>query len=491
MQTKYGYLILLLIILAPLYGHTQDLIWSVNYGGKYNEEGNSGLLTLDNNFVVLGSTFSDGSGEFDFYLLKINSAGGALWSKTYGGTEAEYGYDIQETDDGGFVMVGSTQSYGEGNSDIYLVRVDSVGEILFSQTYGGEEDDEARSVRITSDGGFIICGTTNSYGAGYSDLYLVRTNASGDTLWTRTFGGAGGESGFAVRQTADGGYIAVGSTGSFGTGYSSVYVVRLDADGDSLWAEIFGGDRADFGSSVEITYDGGFLITGWTASYGAGFYDVYLIKTDSDGNFEWQQTYGGPNEDRAYSIFQAMDGGYIISGTKEGNGAQLLDVYVIKTDPAGNLIWDETYGGAKSDFGMIIFQEPGRDYMLVGHTYSYSAGGSDVYIMKLQGEATAAPDDEPASIPSGFELAQNYPNPFNSSTIISFTIPVRSDATLTVYNILGQAVREWDYQFIPAGNYSVQWDGRNNYGMETASGVYFYRLSAGEYVETKKMVLIK
>ena len=496
MRTKKGnwiphtflLIVLSFLVIVPSYG--QDLVWSTNYGGKYNEEGYSGIPTADNCVAIIGSTYSDGAGEFDFYLLKVNSAGDTLWCRTYGGADTEYGRDIKQTDDDGYIIVGSTRTYGRGESDIYLVRTDSLGNKIWDKTYGGITQDEGWSVEITSDKGFIICGNTDSYGAGYSDLYLIKTDSLGDTLWTRTFGGSGGESGVAVRQLANDSYIAIGSTGSFGTGYSSLYAVKADANGDSLWAKTFGGTGADFGSDVEIAFDGGFLFSGWTASYGAGFYDAYLVKTDSDGNFLWDQTYGGAKEDRAYSVQLAMDGGYILTGIMEGSGTRLLDIYVIKTDPAGNSIWERTYGGSKSDIGRVIFQEPNRDYMLIGHTYSFTSGGSDIYILKLSGEATDAPEN-PDVIPSGYELAQNYPNPFNMSTRIDFELPRISPVKLTIYNILGQAVRDWNYDMVFPGRNSVLWDGRDSYGNETASGIYFYRLTAGEFIETKKMVLVK
>ncbi len=480
--------VLSLLIIIPSYG--QDLIWSTNYGGQYNEEGHSGISTTDNCVAIIGSTFSKGAGEFDFYLLKINMAGDTLWCKTYGGADTEYGRDIKQTDDDGYIIVGSTQSYGLGGSDIYLIRTDSYGNKLWDKTYGGVTNDEGWSVEITSDDGFIICGNTDSYGAGYSDLYLIKTDSLGNTVWTRTFGGSGGESGVAVRQLADDSYIAIGSTGSFGTGYSSIYTVKADSNGDSLWAKTYGGIKADFGSDVEIAFDGSLLLCGWTASYGAGFYDAYLVKIDPDGNFLWSQAYGGAKEDRAYSVQQAMDCGYILTGIMEGSATSLLDIYVIKTDPTGNRIWERTYGGSKSDVGRVIFQEPNRDYMLIGHTYSYTSGGSDIYILKISGEATDSPED-PYTVPSGYELAQNYPNPFNMSTRIDFELPRISSVKLTICNILGQTVRDWSYDLIFPGRNSVMWDGRDNYGIEIASGIYFYRLTAGEFIETKKMVLVK
>lgn len=496
MRTKNGnwiphtlfFIVLSFLTIVPSYG--QDLVWSTNYGGKFNEEGHAGISTTDNCVAIIGSTYSHGAGEFDFYLLKINSAGDTVWCKTYGGADTEYGYDIKQTDDDGYILIGSTQTYGRGEGDVYLVRTDSFGNKIWDKTYGGTAHDEGWSIEITSDKGFIICGTTNSYGAGTSDLYLIKTDSLGDTLWTRTFGGPAGESGLAVKQLADQSYIAIGSTGSFGPGYSCLYAVKADANGDSLWAKTFGGTSADFGSDVEIAFDGGLLFSGTTASYGAGFYDAYLVKTDPDGNFLWDQTYGGAKEDRAYSVQLTMDGGCILAGIKEGSRSRLMDIFVIKTDPLGNVVWERTYGGSKSDVGRMIFQEPNHDYMLIGYTYSYTSGGSDIYILKLSGEATDTPDNQ-YNLPIGFELAQNYPNPFNMSTRIDFDLPRISTVNFSIYNILGQTVRDWTLEMVFPGFNSIVWDGRDNYGDESATGIYFYRLTAGEFIETKKMVLIK
>lgn len=480
-----------MVCIAPDTLFSQKLIWEANHGGIYNEGGYAGLQTLDGGYIILGDSYSFGAGKFDIYLLKLSSAGDTIWTRTYGGSDTEYGYDIVGTADSGFIIVGSTRSYGNGKRDVYLIRTDSTGEIMWSTTYGGTEDDEGRSVRQTADNGFIICGTTNSSGAGYSDLYLIKTDSLGDTIWVRAFGGAGGESGFAVRQTHDLGYIAIGSTGSFGEGYSSVYVVRVSSDGDSLWAVTYGGNRADLGYSVEVTPDGGYLFAGATASFGAGSTDGYLVKTDSLGNLEWEQTYGGAWDDRLYSVCLAMDGGYLLAGTTDSYGAGKLDMYMIKTTPLGDTAWTRTYGGSESDYGRMVFQEQGRDYILIGESYSSSSGGSDICIMKIRGESTPVEEDDPYYLPSMYELAQNYPNPFNLSTTIRYTLPRRSVIELTIYNILGQVVREWSFGSKGAGVHLVLWDGRNDSGVDAASGVYFYRLTAGEFIETKKMVLVK
>jgi len=212
------------------------------------------------------------------------------WWRTYGGTNQDWGYSVQQTADGGYIVAGATKSYGAGNEAVYLIKTNASGDTLWTRTYGGASADCGYSVQQTSDGGYIITGYTYSFGAGAPDsanVYLIKTDTSGDTLWTRTYSGTGNDYGRSVQQTADGGYIIAGYTHYFGMGppdSTNVYLIKTDASGDTLWTKTYGGTSPDFGYSVQQTADGGYVIAGYTASFGAGDDDVYLIKTDSLGN---------------------------------------------------------------------------------------------------------------------------------------------------------------------------------------------------------------
>jgi hypothetical protein len=468
----------------------QNVIWSANYGGIYTEEAYSGVRTSDGGYAILGSTYSYGAGDHDIYLLRLDALGNTIWSRTYGGIATEYGYDIQRTGDGGFVVVGVTYSSGAGNGDVWLLRLDSLGGVIWSHTYGGTGKDTGRSVRAVS-GGFIIGGGTSSFGHGYDDFYLIRTNTLGDTVWTRTYGGSGGEVAFGTRPTPDGGFVMCGATGSFGVGYSSMYVVKTDGNGDTLWTATYGGSKADLGYGIEVTLDGGLVMIGATASYGAGEYDIYLVKTDPNGFLEWEKTYGGAMTDQGFSVRTVPDGGYLIAGTTASYGSGKFDGWAIRTDPVGTVQWQRTYGGTKSDYCYYSVTD-NNAWVLIGHTFSYGAGGSDVFINKITADgATSVDDDNKPLLPEVFVLSQNYPNPFNLSTTIEFTLTQRADATLTVYNVLGQTVREWCLGEVSPGTHSIQWNGLDGYGYEVASGIYLYSLRADEHRLTRKMVLLK
>jgi len=470
----------------------QDVVWSKHYGGAYNEGGYAFVQTPDGGYAAVGSTFSYGAGDHDVYLVRADSLGDTLWSHTYGGAMADYGHDILVTPDSGFLMVGTTLSFGRGKEDLYLIRTNRWGDLLWSRTHGGTQTDEGWSVRPTRDGGYIVCGTTASSGAGYGDLWLLKINSIGDSLWAKTFGGAGGESGFAVRETPDGGFIAVGCTGSFGEGYSSIYAVKVGSSGDSLWARTYGGAKADVGYSVENTLDLGFIVAGSTASFGLGYSDMYIIKLDGSGTLEWQNTFGGIKDDRAYSVYPTIDGGYVLGGTTESFGAGGADQYVIKVDPLGYGTWSKTFGGRQADYCREVGVNSAGNLVLAGYTYSYSAGGSDLYVTAVSTEgATDVYEPADATLPSGFTLAQNYPNPFNMTTRIAFTLPRRSEVALTIYNILGQVIWTYAPEHLTAGSFSVEWDGTSEDGRPLASGIYFYRLTTADFVASRKMVLLK
>jgi hypothetical protein len=295
------------------------------YGEAYWDEGNSVQQTSDGGYIVAGETYSLGADGV--FLIKTDANGNIIWAKTYGGTGGEGAFSVQQTSDGGYIVAGYTGSWPY--YDIFLIKTDANGNIIWAKAYGGTSGDQAYSVQQTSEGGYIVAGYTESFGAGYGDIFLIKTDANGNVQWAKTYGGTDWDVARSVQQTSDGGYIVAGRTGSFGAGDYDIFLIKTDANGNIIWAKTYGGISYDRASSVQQTSDGGYIVAGWTYSFGAGG-DIFLIKTDASGNVIWAKTYGETGGDYASSVQQTSDDGYIVAGSNS-------DVFLIKTDANGNI----------------------------------------------------------------------------------------------------------------------------------------------------------
>ncbi len=369
-------LLFIILLNIPFFGIGQG--WEKTFGGTGDDYGYSVQQTTDGGYIITGTTESFGNGGSDVYLIKTDVNGDSLWTKTFGGIDSDRGHSIQQTTDGGYIITGSTTSFGNGGFDVYLIKTDGSGNEQWTKTFGGTNGDEGFSVQQTTGGGYIITGYTVSF-LGSRDVYLIKTDGNGDSLWTKTFGGTdhtvGGRS---VQQTTDGGFIITGHKNFI------VYLMKTDGNGDSLWTKTFGG-IGDWGFSVQQTTDGGYIITGNITSFGNGGSDVYLIKTDGNGDSLWTKTFGGIGDDYGFSIQQTTDGGYIITGSTISFGNGGYDVYLIKTDGNGDSLWTKTFGGIGDDWGFSVQQTTDGGYIITGDTESFGNGYKDVYLIKTDG----------------------------------------------------------------------------------------------------------
>lgn len=363
--------------------------WEKTYGSPYAGFGYFVQQTNDGGYIATGVLYIDGGTNAQVYLVKTDANGNTLWSQTYGNTpNLECGYCVQQTTDGGYIIAGCHGGYG-----LWLLKTDSNGNQQWSQIFNGPMLDSAYSVVQTTDGGYAIVGGY-TYSTGPPDAWVIKTDSNGNQQWERKVGGGSSEYGHCIRQTNDGGYIVAGYTDSFGAGQEDARLFKLDSSGNIVWIKNYGGNLDDRGNSVRQTSDGGFIMVGFTKSFGAGQADVYLIKTDSSGNLVWSQTYGGTSDDEGNSVRQTSDGGYIIGGTTQSYGAGGVDVYLIKTDAVGTKQWDDTYGGTGNDDGQCVQQTIDGGYIIAGTKFtSYD----EFWLIKL---GYNQPPNKPAK-PSG------------------------------------------------------------------------------------------
>jgi hypothetical protein len=350
------------------------------FGGTGGEWGHYVQPTTDGGYIITGYTSSYGAGWRDVWLIKTDSAGNKEWDKTFGGEKTDIGYCVQQTTDGGYIIVGETGSYGVGDSDVWLIKTNSNGDEDWNKTFGGPSQDWGQCVRQTTDGGYIIIGVILS---DLHDIWLIKTDGSGNKVWDKTFGGSENDRGAYGQQTTDGGYIITGGTNSFGAGEWDVWLIKTNNTGNMEWNKTFGGIDVDEGKCVQQTTDGGYIITGWTRSFSAYGWDVWLIKTDGSGNMVWNRTFGDPldeNDDCGKCIRQTTDGGYIITGETYSFSDGDRDIWLIKTDSDGNKTWDNTFRWA--DSGNCVQHTIDNGYIITGYTYSLGEGNSDICLIK-------------------------------------------------------------------------------------------------------------
>lgn len=382
-------------------------------------------------YMVIGSAGSSANGDVsntshggnDFWMVELDHYGNIENDRLLGGNGDENANDIQQTSDGGNIIVGYSTSSANGDvaganhglKDYWIVKTDGPGDIIWTRLLGGDDNDEAVSVQQTSDGGYIVGGISSSSANGdvtatnhgSSDFWIIKLDVSGNIVWNQLLGGNALETFFGLQQTSDGGYILTGSSSSSANGNvtgtnhgrADLWVVKLDGSGNIVWNKLLGGGFSESGYSIQQTSDGGYIVAGFSGSSGNGdvtpinhgtsnmsfeSYDYWVVKLNSSGNIVWNKLLGGSNIDVAYSIQQTTDGGYIIAGiaTSSLNGDVsytnhgLEDYWIVKLDATGNIIWNKLYGGNNSEYAYSVRQTPDGLYIIAG--YSNSSVNGDV-----------------------------------------------------------------------------------------------------------------
>ncbi len=330
--------------------------------------------------------------DFSFTSLVLNvtvTEQDIIYQKTFGGIKRDGAFSLIQTSDGGFALAGFTRSYGAGNKDVWLVKTDTNGLVLWNKTYGSSQNEEARSVIQTEDNGYLLACSTNSYDIGNEDVWLVKTDANGLVLWNKTYGGPRLDFVRSLIHTTDGGFALAGFTidwidfVALGNGGGDMWIVKLDASGNIQWNQTYKGEKDERIYTIIQTLDGGFALAGRTTVSSDFNSEIWLVKTDFMGQIQWNQTYQGTMDETAYSLIQTTDEGFILAGISQIQFSLESDILIVKTDVYGSVIWSETYGGSADECTHDIIQTVDGGFAFAGYTNSYNTGHPDLLLIKM------------------------------------------------------------------------------------------------------------
>lgn len=399
--------------------------WENSFGGSASEVAHDIQQTV-NGYIVVGHTnsndndVSNNQGGEDYWILRVDSGGSILWEQSFGGTLSDRAKSVTLTNDGGFVVAGLVLSNDgnvsghHGGSDFWIIKIDSVGALMWQSTLGGSGGDNAHSITSTSDGGFVVAGTTQSTNGdvtgfqGGTDIWVVKLDSSGALIWEKTFGGSSYDGAEFVQETTDGGFIIAGYSASndgditASIGGYDFWLVKIDGTGNLVWEKSFGGTAYERAIAVDENTDLGYCITGYTNSNDhdvsgnhGGPFDIWTILTDSVGNLIWQLALGGTDVERSVSVVQTNDGGYAIAGHTLSNDGDASgnhgssDYWLVKLDPLGSINWQIQLGGSDGDGPQAMRQTDDGGFILAGFSASLdgdvsgSIGNGDFWVVKL------------------------------------------------------------------------------------------------------------
>ncbi|MBP7792832.1 MAG: hypothetical protein KA120_07205 [Candidatus Goldbacteria bacterium] len=351
-------------------------------GGQLTETGWNLIKSGNNNLLIIGDTMSFGSGSKDFYLIKMDLQGDLISTRTFGDAGNDVGISLVKTKNV-YMLAGGSNSFGNGDYDVYVIAVNEDGEQLWDKTYGGVNYDFAYSI-INDNENFVLAGYTSSFNDSLnSDGYILKINNRGKLLWQKTYGGNKWDIFYSIVKDDDG-YVAVGYTDSFGNGKTDFYAVKTDFYGNAIWSKTYGGIREDRATTIIKCNDGGFLIGGKSTSYIArGFgWDIFLVRIDDKGDTKWIKSFPASELEVGNSIIQEQDNGFVVAGIKKCYGICDSNAYVIRTDADGNTKWIRIFAGKRDDVVNSICKVK-DGYVIAGTTGSDGNGNGDVLLMKV------------------------------------------------------------------------------------------------------------
>ncbi|MGB3946650.1 MAG: T9SS type A sorting domain-containing protein [Bacteroidia bacterium] len=468
---------------------SQSVKFEKVYGGSGYDYGYSVTQAYDKGYVIAGATTSFGNGTTDAYMLKVDSLGAIKWQRTFGGINLEQSYSIKETADTNYIIAGFTNSFGFGGYDMYLIKTNRGGDTLWTKTYGGTNWDFAYCAEPTSDGGYIMAGGTYSFGKGDEDMYVVKLNANGDTLWTKTYGGTEQDEAKSIIQTSDGGYLLTGFSKSLGEPNGDIYTIKTNSMGDTLWTKKFGGVEVDEAYDVlENTLTNEYLVAGRSKSVGAGNFDGVIIKYSTTGTEIYVPTYGGTDDDGIQSIDVSANGRLASAGYTYTFGFGLgTSEFLLYVENPFNGFHSGTFGGNKMEKAYCVSSTKDNGYIMVGTSTSYS-NLEHIYLVKLDsnGVSSANVSNVITTINSFNEVESSaflYPNPASNELNINLaSFPKNKKYSLTIADVLGREYISTSIETSSATNHTINTS-------QLPKGVYFVKIQGDNFSFSQRVVV--
>lgn len=407
------------------------------YGEECVEMGLSVLNTNDGGYILTGFTEDYNAVVQDIIVIKTDSVGQVIWQELYGGLHRDFGQYMIETHDHGYIIAGFTNSYGMGQYDAYLVKIDSSGGFEWQNTFGGSDYEYAYCVNQTSENGYLICGSTMSFGNGARDGFLTKTDSAGNEIWTKYYGGTNNDGLYRLINDGDSIYYLCGYTYSYGSGSDDVFVIKTDTAGNIIWQKTFGTSNNERGMSISKSHN-----NLWIGAYSNGFgnnQETWVLKCNTSGILLKDTLFGGSQNDIPFELETADNGDILITGETNSFGNGGTDVYLLRIDTNFNKIWETSFGGTLDESGYSIKPTPDAGCIITGQTYSFNITLADIYLIKTNalGEATSIRDFSVPSNPISI-----YPNPARDFINLKSKSPIEK---YVIYDINGKAL----YQSIP------------------------------------------
>lgn len=478
--------ITILCLLPGLPGYSQlppDMVWNKTFPGIYSDVARQVQPTNDGGYIMVGESESFGPGTWSVYAVKSDSNGTLEWNKTYGGANFDFPLAIRQTTDNGYIIGTYTTSYPPSGTNLRLIKLAENGDTLWTSVLPNSNGcilQFAGCVVQTDDGGYMIAG----YGwmpPNNNQIQLFKTDPDGKLVWDKNYGGPSDDYGATIQATNDGNYILAGYTYSYGSGHDDGYMIKINPEGDTLWTSVIGGANYDSYRFVRPTSDGGYIAVGSTQSFGKGE-QGYVVKTGPTGVLQWTAAIGGDNNEAFEGVCENENHEYILTGTTNSYGNGLHDFMIVRLDSAGNTLGMKTYGGPDEDFGSTIEKVPGHGYIAAG-TYT---GNSylDFWLLKFEADSIyTSVDEKPAGVVLQIGLSPAFPNPFQSETTIRYHLDRVGQVELRILDLMGKEIATLVSEEQSKGDHQL----RFNAGYLPA-GLYVYRLDTETTTISRKMI---